>query len=114
MGEVASDLTKAYSDNQLFEGAIKKANANPKVVEYLGKLEPLDRMAILEGQIQYQNKNQTVTSSVRIIGAKGKARMDFEAYKINTEWIYTDINVRIRKPVENKQTIEIDTQDQTY
>lgn len=109
MGGIATDLAQAYADTELYQNALEKVNADQKVNELLGEIEPLGKMAILEGQIQYSNDNQTVNSTVRIIGTKGKARMDITADRINGAWNYSKINVRIKNPPEKKQTIEINT-----
>ena len=109
MGGITTDFAKAYADTELYENALKKVNANEKVNELLGEIEPLGKLAILEGQIEYSNDNQKVKSTVRIIGTKGKARMDITADRINDIWNYSKINVRIKNPPEKKQTIEINT-----
>ena len=41
---------KAYSDTKLYENALKKVNTSQKVNQLLGQIEPLGKMAILEGQ----------------------------------------------------------------
>ena len=107
MGGITTDFAQAYADTELYKNALEKVNTNQKVNELLGEIEPLGKMAILEGQTEYSNDNQTVNSTVRIIGTKGKARMDITAEKLNSEWNYSKINVRIKNPPEKKQTIEI-------
>ncbi|MEH6536240.1 MAG: hypothetical protein V7719_07605 [Psychroserpens sp.] len=42
--------------------------------------------------------NRSYKSVVRIIGTKGKAVMDIVANRIDNEWNYKTINVRIKKP----------------
>lgn len=107
MGGIATDFAQAYSDTELYEKAINKAEADPRVQELLGKIQPIDKTAILEGEADYSNNDQTVNSTIRIIGAKGKARMDITAFRKNNEWVYSKINIRIKTPPEKKQTIEI-------
>ena len=107
MGGIGADLAQAYSDTELYENALEKVKTDQKVAELLGEIEPIDKLAILEGEIHYTNKNQTVNSSIRLKGTKGKARMDITADKINNEWEYKIINVRIKNPPEKKQIIEI-------
>jgi hypothetical protein len=109
INRIATDFAQAYADTELYKNALKKVNTNQKVNELLGEIEPLEKMAILEGETNYSNDNQTVNSTVQIIGTKGKARMDIAANRINGEWKYSKINVRIKNPVEKKQTIEINT-----
>ena len=84
---------------------------HPKVIELLGEISPIDQLAILEGEVHYTNENKMVNSSIRLKGTKGNARMDITAIKNNTEWEYKIINVRIKNPTENKQTIEIVNND---
>ena len=107
MGRIGADLAKAYSDTELYENALKKAKSNQKVTELLGEIKPIDKLAILEGEVHYTNDNRTVSSTIRIKGSKGKARMDIIADRINNKWSYKKINVRIKNPPEKKQTIEI-------
>lgn len=107
MGSMGTDLAQAYSDTELYENAVEKVKSNHKVTQLLGKIEPIDKLAILEGEVHYTNNNQTVKSSIRLKGTKGKARMDITAVQINNEWEYKIINVRIKNPPEKKQTIEI-------
>ena len=107
MGGIGADLAQAYSDTELYENALEKAKSEQKVIELLGEIEPIDKLAILEGEVHFTNNNQTVNSSIRLKGTKGKARMDITADKINNEWNYIVINIRIKNPPEKKQTIEI-------
>ena len=104
------DLVQAYSDTELYENALAKVKSDKRVTELLGEIEPIDELAILEGEVKYSNENKTVNSSIRVTGTKGKARMDISADLINNSWDYEKINIRIKKPVENKQTIEILTE----
>lgn len=75
----------------------------------LGEIEPIDKMAIVEGQVQYSNNNTTVNSTIRINGSKGKARMDISANKVKNKWSYSKIHIRIKNPLEKRQTIKIKT-----
>ncbi|MBC9798688.1 cytochrome c oxidase assembly factor Coa1 family protein [Sinomicrobium weinanense] len=106
---VTSDIIQAYNDTDLYENAIKKAASDPRVKDLLGEMEPIDKMAIIEGQVQYSNNNNTVHSTIRISGSKGKARMDISANKVRNTWNYSKINIRIKNPPEKRQTIEIKT-----
>ncbi len=107
MNRIASDLAQAYIDTTLYENAHQKAAANEKVIALLGELKPIDQLAILEGEVKFSDNGKTVNTTIRIMGSKGKARMDISAYQLNDEWHYTKINVRIKNPPENKQIIVI-------
>lgn len=109
MDGVVVDLAQAYATTELYDNAIEKVNADKRVNELLGEIQPMDNLAILEGVVEYSNNNKTVNSTIRLIGTKGRAKMDISADRINKEWEYTKINVRIKNPPEIKQTIEIAT-----
>lgn len=111
MGSVTTDLVQAYADKALYENALEKAKRDDRVTELLGDIEPIDKLAIFEGQVKYSNNNETVHSSIRIVGAKAKGMMDISATWESGQWKYTQIHIRIKKPIEKKQTIEIDLKD---
>lgn len=81
-----TDISQAYSETDLYEKAIEKANENKSVIEKIGNIEKIDMLAILEGNAIYSNKNKTVKTSIRINGTKeGK------------DWKYDEIKIRIKK-----------------
>jgi len=94
----ASDLAAAYKDEALYENAVKQSNENNTVVEILGTLEPVDKMAILEGTVKYSDDKQSVNLTVRVKGDKGKAKMDVVASKKDNAWQYSLIKIRIKAP----------------
>jgi hypothetical protein len=106
-----TDIAQAYSDNSLYEKAIEKAKTNKRVLEVLGEIEPIDQLAILEGNAIYSNNYKSVALSIRIKGNKGKGKMDVSAEKNGTIWEYKKINIRIKEPKEEiqilKDTIEV-------
>lgn len=106
-GRTLGDYSKAYADSSLYENALEKAQQNKRVIEVLGSLEPIDNLAILEGEVHYSKDNNSVKTSIRVKGTKGKARLDIFADRINDTWYYKIINIRIKSPPEKKETIEI-------
>ena len=101
-----SDISQAYSDKSLYEKAIEKAKTNNRVLEVIGEIEPIDKLAILEGNAIYSNNNNSVELSVRIKGNKGKGKMDISAKKNGNEWEYRKINIRIKNPKEEIQILK--------
>ena len=65
-------IAQAYADDSLYKKAIEKANTNERVLNSIGKIESLDKLAILEGDAVYSNNNSSVLLSIRIKGSKGK------------------------------------------
>ena len=106
-GNQVVQITKTYADTELYEYPFHKAQNDRRIIDLLGQLKPIDQLAILEGEVQYSNNNTTVDLSFRIRGEKRNARLDIAANKINGKWNYSKINVRIKKPVEEQQIIEI-------
>lgn len=101
------DFGKAYAEPQLYADALEIAQQNKEVTELLGKLEPVGKMAILEGDIEYTDENSHVDLSVRVTGTKGNARMHVIANRINDSWEYEKISIRIKNPPEKQQTIVV-------
>lgn len=95
-GENTTDIVQAYSEKTLYENAIAKAKTNQKVLEVLGEIEPIDKLAILEGSAIYSNNKNSIKTSIRIKGSKAKGKLDIDAKKIGSEWIYKSITVRIK------------------
>lgn len=103
-GNEISGVVSVFSDSEIYENALKIAKGNEEVQQTLGDLQPIDLMAIAEGTIRYSNNNNTVDISVRVKGLKGKGKLDISANKVQNEWVYTRIQIRIKRP---KQTIKI-------
>ena len=101
-----ADIAQAYYDNSLYEKAIEKAKTNQRVLEVIGKIEPIDKLAILEGNAIYSNDNNSVELSVRVKGSKGKGKMDISAEKNGAEWKYKKISIRIKEPKEEIQILK--------
>jgi len=102
-----TDVVKAYSEQELYNDALDLAKKDKIVIQVLGKLEPIDKTAILEGTVLYSKEYDTVNSSVRVKGNKARGKLDIFAIKINKKWKYNSLKIRIKKPLDKKQTIEI-------
>jgi hypothetical protein len=98
--EDISDIVRTYNDNLLYEKAIERANSDKRIIQSIGIIQPIDKLAILEGNAVYSNDNNSVSLSVRIKGSKGNGKLDISADKIETAWKYKKIIVR------NKNTKE--------
>lgn len=105
--EHLGDFGKAYAEPQLYAGEVTIAQQNKEVTELLGKLDPIEKMAILEGEVEYSDDNSHVDLSVRITGSKGKANMSVIANRINNIWEYKKISIRIKNPPEKRRTITV-------
>lgn len=106
-GSVLDNYSKAYADPKLYELALEKVKQNERVNVVLGEIEPINNMSILNGSINYSDDNNLVNSTIKITCEKGKAMLDILAERNNTTWDYKLITVRIKSPLEKKETIEI-------
>jgi hypothetical protein len=88
---------QAYADPVLYQNAIDKANKNEQVIQNFGKLEPIDKLAILEGNTVYSNDNNSISITVRVSGEKEKGKMDILADKKGKSWKYKLIKIRNTK-----------------
>ncbi|MFD2917985.1 cytochrome c oxidase assembly factor Coa1 family protein [Psychroserpens luteus] len=107
LGGAATDISKAYAEKDLYNNAFEKVKANDKASKVLGELQPIDNLAILEGSVNYSNDNKTIKSSIRIVGSKARGKLDIIADKVDDVWGYKLINVRVKQPKDQKQTIAI-------
>ena len=98
--EGITDIIQAYDDNSLYEKAIAKANSDKRIVQSIGIIQPIDKLAIVEGNTVYSNDNNSVSLSVRIKGTKGNGKLDITADKIGTAWKYKKIIVRSKNTKE--------------
>ena len=98
-----TDLAQAFADPSLYQNALAEANKNEQVILSLGKLGPIDKLAIAEGNAVYSDNNRTVAATVRVSGEKGKGKMDISADKTNGKWQYKNIRIRIKKTGEKIQ-----------
>jgi hypothetical protein len=98
-GDIA-DVIYAYNNTALYEKAIEKANSNKRILQTIGIIQPIDKLAILEGDAVYSNDNTSVELSIRIKGNKGNGKLDILANKFEGEWKYKKIIVRNKRSKE--------------
>ncbi len=104
IGETVSNTFKVYADPALTEKALEIAKENDEVQEYLGILEPIDKLAIMEGRVEYSNNNSSVDLSFRVNGSKGSGRIRIIADRNGDLWQYKNLSIGIKKL---KKTIQI-------
>lgn len=104
IGNAVTDIVKVYADANVYENALEKAQLNARVNTVLGTVVPIDKMALVEGSVNYSNNNNTLKITVRIKGTNGNGKLDIVAHKIGEIWEYEIIKIRIKDP---KETIVI-------
>ncbi|WP_300439598.1 cytochrome c oxidase assembly factor Coa1 family protein [Christiangramia sp.] len=106
-GKISQDLVQAYSDKELYRKAIEMANKEERVIKVVVRIKSIDRMAIFNGEVNYFSDFQKVTSTIKVHGDKGKAKLDIKAHLKNDEWRYDLLQVRIDNSTGETQAIEI-------
>jgi hypothetical protein len=111
LGENIVGIAKVYSESEVCDGALEIARKDKKVLQLLGELHPLSKLAILEGAHKYSDNYSTLNVTFDVIGAKHerkvRSKMDVIAHRKCEQWRYASIRIRIKKPEDLKQTIEI-------
>lgn len=97
-GQTAHFAQAIFGDTALFDMALEKTKEDERTVQVFGELEAIDKMAIVEGDVQYSNNNNEVQATVRVKGSKGKGKMDITATRKGDEWEYNKIVLRTQNP----------------
>jgi hypothetical protein len=111
IGGKIAEIAKIHSEASVCDNALEIAKKDEKVIELLGALQPLGKLAIVEGSHKYSNDYNRLEITVNVTGSKAdkkiRSKMDILADRDGDAWIYRTINIRIKKPEALKQTIEI-------
>lgn len=102
------NFVQAYLDIDLYQNALIKAKKDERVKMIFGELQPIDKLAILEGEVGYSNDNKTVNMSLKINGSKENGTMHILANREGEKWIYEKIDIIAKK--ENKEVIIVDSE----
>ncbi|RKF04114.1 cytochrome oxidase complex assembly protein 1 [Tenacibaculum lutimaris] len=86
------------------EYAIELAAKNELVIKNLG--EPIEKYGIPSGNISLTNDDGDVDFSIPIRGSIGEGTLVIRGIKIDGEWVYEDLYVRIRDTQEEINLLE--------
>lgn len=106
IGNALTDIARVYTDASIYENALDNVKANDEAIGILGTVAPIDKFAIIEGAVSYSNNNETVKITVRIKGSKNKGKLDIIANKLNGDWAYELIQIRLKDPKETIVVLE--------
>lgn len=90
----------ALTDKELYAGAVKIANTDDEALQVYGTISDIDKLAILESDVNYEKNQQFVKLTVRVSGSKRKGKMDVEAERDGKGWKYTSLRLRSKNPEE--------------
>ena len=106
-GDHFNNFAQAYAEDDLVENAVKIAGEDRRVQEVVGEIQPVDKMAVLNGEVSYSKDNNAVEMTFKIKGTKTSAMLNVAAERAGEHWDYHKIDVRIKNPPEKKQTIKV-------
>jgi len=69
-GKGAGDMAKVYAQPALYRDTLKQTKDNKKVVELLGTIQPIGKMAILEGYSSFSKNDSLVNLTIPLEGSK--------------------------------------------
>lgn len=111
LGENIVGIAKVYSESEVCDGALRIAKQDETVLGLLGELYPLSSLAILEGAHRYSDNYNTLQITFDVNGTKHerkvRSKMDVVAHRNGEVWTYSEIKIRIKRPADLKQTIQI-------
>jgi len=107
IGDATVQIAKGYTDTEVPKNALEIIRKNTRVRQMLGALEPIGKLAILEGYVEYAPNADSVFMALTIKGSKGKGKMDVRAFRNNGKWEYEQLDVRLKEPHFRKETIPI-------
>jgi len=79
--------------SDVFEEAIRRARANPDVVEALG--EPIEAGLLLSGSFQVTPTSGETDFSIPVSGPKGKGRLYVVATKSAGQWDFSTLELQV-------------------
>ena len=86
-------ITDSIKESEPYTYAFTKAIENEQVISFLG--EPIESNGLGSSKYSYKNGSSTANLTIPIKGPKDEGTITVEAEKINDEWTYSTIYVKI-------------------
>ena len=86
-------ISDSISGAEPYVYALSKATENQKVIDYLG--EPIESNGLGSTNYSYKNGSSTANLTIPIKGLNDEGEIIVEAEKINNEWTYNTLYVKI-------------------
>lgn len=93
IGGVIYKVTDTVKNSEPYTHALTKAIENKDVISYLG--EPIETNGIGNTNYTYRNGTTTTNLTIPIKGPKDEGNIVIKAEKINDEWAYYELYVKI-------------------
>jgi hypothetical protein len=86
-------VSDAIQESEPYSHAFSQASTNKSVIAFLG--EPIETNGMGTTNYNYINGTKTVSLSIPIKGPKDEGNIVVEAEKLNNEWAYYELYVKI-------------------
>jgi hypothetical protein len=104
IGALFYGVSEVLTGSEPYEYAIQKANTNEHLIEAMG--EPIESNGMMNGSLNYKNKNGTADFSIPIKGPKGEGALYVMGSKENDQWSYSKLYVLTTKVAEPINLLE--------
>lgn len=93
IGGIIYKVSDAVTNSEPYTHALAKASENERVIYFLG--EPIETNGLGNTNYTYKNGTTTANLTIPIKGPKDEGSIVIKAEKINDEWAYYELYVKI-------------------
>ncbi|MFP4844760.1 cytochrome c oxidase assembly factor Coa1 family protein [Winogradskyella sp. PE311] len=109
VGGIIYKVADAVAESEPYTYALAKTMENEKVIDFLG--EPIETNGIGNTSFNYKNGTSTAELTIPIKGPKDEGSIIVNAEKINDEWAYNLLYVKIDGETERINLLESKKED---
>lgn len=109
IGGIIYKVANTVKESEPYTHAYAKAIENEKVIEYLGT--PIETNGLGNTNYKYLNGTMTATLTIPIKGPKDEGSIIVNAEKINDEWAYYTLHVKIDGETEVINLLDNDIEE---
>ncbi len=109
VGGLIYKVSDAVTESEPYTHALAKTIENEKVISFLG--EPIETNGIGNTSYSYKNGSSTAQLTIPIKGPKDEGSIIVNAEKINDEWAYNLLYVKIDGETERVNLLDTDIEE---
>ena len=104
IGGLIYTVSDAVTESEPYTHALTKTTENEKVISFLG--EPIETNGMGSTSFSYKNGSSTAQLTIPIKGPKDEGSIIVNAEKINDEWAYSELYVKIDGETERVNLLD--------
>lgn len=109
IGGIIYKVSDAVKESELYTHAYAKTIENEKVIEFLGT--PIETNGMGSTSYQYSNGSTTAELTIPIKGSKDEGSIIVNAEKVNDEWTYNLLYVKIDGETETINLLDVNIEE---